>query len=429
MPFVARGGSLAGEYDAVLILSDFEPDDVIALKLLAPRLRGTPILLVTGEGNVDKAALGGACLGAYGLDEGATVLQGRKSELDYPLGAFSAYPAQHKATVLPTPEPAAATAACEAFLKGASAPLALVLKPPHELVGVSADVLGRTACAAYGSFNLAAFREVLGGDAADAAWEAQEALLGAFKRCVLVERSSSVGRDAILCRAQADIWPHLATDAALVGLLQQWGRTVVHNHARSFAALGAEMTRALEAADGAADAFARAKRSLERIDKRVAIISAVIEYEGLQTPLADPLVVAALCDDDGALDLYVARVRLGHADGKLTTAQDASGSTRMLLAESGRQRALLDAANGVLAKLCAALESGGEAEGAAGGGGPLGRCASSEKEKGSTSSAASMPHSPMRESGRRVAPAQVPAAREGARARSGLSATLSRLFV
>lgn len=77
-------GPLAGQYDAVLVLSDFEPDDVVALKLLAPRLRGVSMMLVTGEGATDKCSLAGRCLAAYGIDGRATIVQGRKSALEYP---------------------------------------------------------------------------------------------------------------------------------------------------------------------------------------------------------------------------------------------------------------------------------------------------------------------------------------------------------
>ena len=91
-----------------------------------------------------------------------------------------AYPATHAATT--AAEGSDPAAACETFLSDAACPLVLMLKPPHELTGVSAASLGRAACASYGSFNLEQYRKHVA-DSEEEAWMAQERLLSSFKSC------------------------------------------------------------------------------------------------------------------------------------------------------------------------------------------------------------------------------------------------------
>ena len=57
--FAVAHGVCAGEYDAVLISTDLEPDDAIALQVLAPQLREVPLLVVVGEGEDALAHLYG----------------------------------------------------------------------------------------------------------------------------------------------------------------------------------------------------------------------------------------------------------------------------------------------------------------------------------------------------------------------------------
>merc|ERR1740116_507751 len=153
---VVGGGILHGSYDAILLSTDLEPDDAVAIKALAPRLRGLPLLAVVGEGDADgKCEMMAHLLASYGLDAHATVVQGSLSKVHFPptaLGAFAAA-APSAASVLDKHTPAELEACVERFLMDHNAPFALLLKPPHELLGVSATALGRTVGTFYGSFN------------------------------------------------------------------------------------------------------------------------------------------------------------------------------------------------------------------------------------------------------------------------------------
>lgn len=263
--FTVPSGVCAGEYDAVLISTDLEPDDGAALKALAPQLQGLPLLVVVGEGHTDgKPAMVASLLARYGLDAHATIIQGMRSTVPYPAAALVAFddaaaplPA---ATVLSTDtvqERGGVGRIVEDFLRAHTSPFALLLKPPHELLGLPADALRRASAAAYGSFNFVVLRDVAraNGLAADeeAAFALQEGLLHSFRACLWVERSASVGRDASLdAEHAAALWPVLAADSHLMGLTRLWNETTIIKFGRALAALGDKVVEAFGASGAAA---------------------------------------------------------------------------------------------------------------------------------------------------------------------------------
>ena len=390
-------GVCSGSYDAVFISTDLEPDDIIAIKLMAPRLRGLPLMVVVGEGNMDdKRHVCARMLAAYGLDANTTILQGATSAAPYPSDLFAGYPDSIGACQLvPITSPAALGVHVGTFLRSHASPLALLLKPPHEMLAVAPEALRGTVCAAYGSFNLEEFRQAQmrkaaasgsagaagsgvaavrgaaaqnsGGGASvasaeAAAWEQQERLLNAFKACLLIERSSSVGRDAVVDSSQAAIWPHLASDGALLQALRAWNAISVRTIAKRVSKFGEEVAAAFgdddKAGSGAGDPaqrFRAVAAAFEKTDKKLAILRSIVDRGGLQTPLADPLVIAALLDEGGSINAYEVRCTLGHATGKLSYEPNASSHVALLAAQpKDQQKRLLAASLEVITKLARA---------------------------------------------------------------------------
>jgi hypothetical protein len=266
--FAVPSGPLQGKYDGVVVLTDLEADDAVALKVLASRLRGVPLLVGVGEGDTDKMAIAAGLLCWLGLDEGTVVVQSRRSATHFPMPLRQLYveaASRSAARVLAPPNvcPHAAGDAAETaretfagaqvelFLKRLTSPLALVLKPPHELVHVSPGVLSRIAAAMYGSFNQVQLRNVhwpeesglREGERAEGVERAETVegaegvagqagaeegaarttavtlgeepemrLLRSFRTLLWIERSSSCGRD---CSLDASTAPELC--AAAVG--------------------------------------------------------------------------------------------------------------------------------------------------------------------------------------------------------------------
>ena len=60
-------GPLSGVYDSIVCLSDFETDDLLCLRMLAPRCAHVAMRMVVGEGDQDKSALAAHVLGKYGF--------------------------------------------------------------------------------------------------------------------------------------------------------------------------------------------------------------------------------------------------------------------------------------------------------------------------------------------------------------------------
>ena len=350
--FVVPTGPCAGTYDGVFISTDLEPDDAAALKVLAPRLAGTPLLVVVGEGDAPRGAkcvLAAEMLASYGLDDKATVVQGRGSGAVYPEAALHSYqidgerPRPHRATIVTEASEEEVAGKVAAFCDGCEAPFALLLKPPHEAMHIAAPVLRRVVAAAYGSFNFVELREGLRrlkpGLSEEMAFQQQEALLHAFRTCLWVERSNSVGRDATLSDVTTDpVWPAFAADGGLIRLVTAWNQHTVVAIAAKVGQLKREVDAILQSKDVDArfDAIAAC---VSRHEKRLAIMASIADTHGRQMPLADPLVSALLLDDDGRLTPYVRRCRAGHdAKGRPTTQPDEASSVAAVVA-SGREEA------------------------------------------------------------------------------------------
>lgn len=147
--------ALVGDADFgyVAVFKDNEPDDYLAVGLLAPYLRKIKkLLVVVGEGKLSKVGLTRTFLATLGLDH-ATVVGGDRSTKDYPPEMISAFGApQSEAT-------ADAEAQIISFLSTSPNPLLIVLKPPRELLAVAAtrpDLFSQATIVMYGSFNIRA---------------------------------------------------------------------------------------------------------------------------------------------------------------------------------------------------------------------------------------------------------------------------------
>ena len=370
-PFIVRTGPCAGSYDGIFISTDLEPDDAAALKVIAPRLRGTPMLVVVGEGNAPagaKCSLAAEMLASYNLDEHATIVQGRGSSVAYPAAALCAYsgvdgaPRPHRATIVSGESEESVAERVAAFCDRCEAPFALLLKPPHEMVALPAPALGRVAAAVYGSFNFLELREVMRRKAPslseEEAFARQEAFLHALKACLWVERSNSVGRDATLSNVEADpVWPALAADAGVINLVTAWNEHSVLAIADKVSELKREIGEILGRAT-TEDKFDAIGTCVSRHEKRLAIMASIASTGGQQMPLADPLVSALLLDDEGRLAPFVHRCRAGHdTKGKPTTVPDESSTVAAVTANGAAEADVLFRA--ALEVLAAALRDDG----------------------------------------------------------------------
>ena len=357
--FTVPTGILAGSYDAVLLSTDLEPDDAIAIIALAQRLRGVPLLVVLGEGAADKRTMAAELLKSCDLDdERVVVVQGKRSTAALPSGVTDAYNESaggraHRCKLHPDEGEAIVPKLVEEFLRAHAAPFALLLKPPHELLAAPVELLRKTRAALYGSFNLSELRKEMGGGEAaseEARLARQFALMRGFDALLWVERSCSVGRDCVLepdvcARLGApNMWQAVDADAALTAHIQLRNAETVRAVAQKVARLPFEVDEALGGSGSAAppaaegggsggggggggatpieteaaadpraarcaaaaktsgsvpgtEAYERLRPCVDRVDKRIRILVSISHCRGRQVCHADTLVAAALLDD------------------------------------------------------------------------------------------------------------------------------------
>ncbi len=152
------------DYDEIVIATDLEPDDVLALKIIfdeANRLyclhHKYPIqMVIVGEGNsaIKKARMETLLCCYYNVPVKIEVKEGR-STLDN-LFPYDGEELDEKFKAYPFPHQDEGTEALIQFVKGAKRPLIIQLKPVQELAALSFDkaLSQKSDLICYGSFNL-----------------------------------------------------------------------------------------------------------------------------------------------------------------------------------------------------------------------------------------------------------------------------------
>ena len=173
-------------------------------------------------------------------------------------------------------------------------------------------------------------------------------MLCSFKLMLLVERSTSVGRDSVIDPVSAPAtWRAIDADAGLARHIAVWNADIVESMNAKVARLSADIVDTLGSreAPGAAEYGAIAPLAAAA-DKKLAVIRSISSCLGRQVCHADTLVAACLLDDEGELGRYTVRCTAG-------LEPDAASSLCALLAPAGPEREAL--ASRSLALLEAAL--------------------------------------------------------------------------
>ena len=231
-------GPLAGSYDLILCLSDFETDDLLCLRMLASRCADLPFRMIAGEGDQDKSSLAAHVLGKYGFTN-AQVARGVLSDRPYPPEVLASYDSAPAVAISDEP----ASEFIRKALEEAANPLFVILKPPLELLELlsAADpatvtLLGKAACCVYGSFN---FRRVLEVHPNDGDARLQN-LLGAFRVAVVAERGPAVGSEGILDGSNTNFG---AFDGSLTEVMLAWNGIAARNLSAAVAEDSAALVR------------------------------------------------------------------------------------------------------------------------------------------------------------------------------------------
>ena len=305
-PTLQLYGICKGTYDRVFISTDLEPDDVVAIRLLAPELKGVPLFVVVGQGNVNKVELAQRILASYDIDLQSTIImQGETSDKEFPIDSFlQAFPSTHMRARTPEGD---VTESINTFLREAQRPFALLLKPPYELLSVKDSLLNKTVAAIYGSFNINEMVVKRGDDALN--------MLRKFKKCLHVARDDCVGRDAHMDPTKFMYWDFLKGDEKMEGAMRAWNTMQVKNWTNTL------QTYEDELVENKVD------------DETKDMLDQVKKANLLHTPFADPLVVCVILGDvHGSLAEYWKRGVLEEKDGNIVFRKDDTSSLYCLRA-------------------------------------------------------------------------------------------------
>ena len=387
--FEVLNGPLQGKYDAVYLSTDLEPDDVVAIKMLAPRLRCVPLLCVVGEHTIDKRSMMVDVLKHCGVLN-AHVVSGRRSQEVYPEGvdlAFQSTSRQNTARAPRFTERRLGNARMErdkckehvdTFLQAYASPLAILLKPLHEVRNLSPALIAKTVAVAYGSFNITKMAGVMMEEASTAGERLDKSaayarifeMISQFKQCVVVERATSVGRVESL-NIEQPLWRYIQSDQRLMKLVLGWQATTLNNIFRdlpklvqtmqtdvqalirpdtSLPATGIELLGSISEDTPMATSELPIKLSndvvhdqlvnlAEKAEKKLGVLKDICRYRRMQLPLADPLVAALLLDDNYVLGQFLKRCRLStDAAGKVYTQPDNSSHVYWLISADESER-------------------------------------------------------------------------------------------
>lgn len=277
------------------VFTDLEPDDVAALHLLAPVLRqpSGPLYFCVGEGNLDKTAMMAALLAELQI-VGATVIAGAASKKTYPADFVRVFGA--------TPEPATAdvleaAARIESIAGAAARHLMLVLKPPRELLHLSAALVAKTTVVAYGSFN---FRALGGAGSARFAELANDVM----PQTIVYESFFVTGSENSVTQSNApQFFEHARTHAPrLLGAIEAWNAHIAVDRLEAVRDLSAQMIEDFRARNWPALHRAAAARS--RASK---VVDNIVAADGCQMVLAD-VGLATLLVTDAAVPLRRGRI-------------------------------------------------------------------------------------------------------------------------
>lgn len=317
---------LGGAYDLVVVMSDLEPDDLLAFHIMADALRkAKKCVVVVGEGNVSKRGMCLALLKEIGVEQ-ATVIDGQTSDKDFPLPlrrAFAGHAVDTELDASPVVDAVQQLLLETAVLDSAS-PLVICLKPPRELLTMPSALQAKLTLVCYGSFN---FRS-LGALKPD--W--QVLVNARFKETLVYESFLVTGAENSLTDSNSRLFEFALKTAqrndasstfwnGLLKAVRSWNKHIARDCLETIETLAREMCTDLEQNDWPA---LRAKK-IRLGDRNWKVVSNIIDAESRQMVLADCALAAALCTD------VPVQVRRGQQ-----LSFDANGYTQFTAKDGGR---------------------------------------------------------------------------------------------
>jgi len=276
-------------HDALLVLTDLEPDDVLALYILLKKVDKTfPMLVIVGEGNINKTGMVTSLLNLMCFNN-FTVVQGSLNlHKDFPEAACRVF-----GNTSPSPD-SNVSIEIEEFLTKYDSPLIFGIKPFTELLDVNPDLLAKCVLALYGGFNLRCMSFSVSKD------DIAEFVNTSFKHVILYESFYAAGEQNSVNKTNAaDLFNIMlkSKDPVLVGLVKLitiWNDHIADDCLLTTTTVSKQMNETWKDRQ-----WDKLKKDFDQIyNRNLKVISSIIQAENMQMVLADFGLAALLVSND-----------------------------------------------------------------------------------------------------------------------------------
>lgn len=301
-------------HDSIVILTDLEPDDVLAIHILSKHVNlNIPILVIVGESKVAKHDIGCGLMRNAGFNN-FRVIQGPNSSKDYPIKIVTdLFQIDVKDVDLNSYD---VFDSIVNFLKLSESPFILAIKPFTELFNIDRDLLKKCVFAVYGSFNFRCmFSSITPKDVADF-------VNNAFKYSIVYETYYVIGdQNSMNYNNARNIFDKLAVEAGdgsdrcdgndscegsdgregnnivardLLYLVEYWGDHIANDCLETAEQLSKDMNSKWLDRD-----WDLLRRDYDRlINRNLKVVGSIIEAKNKQFVLADFGLVALLVSNN-----------------------------------------------------------------------------------------------------------------------------------
>jgi hypothetical protein len=226
------------DFDSLLILTDLEPDDIIACYIqLTHTPANTPILFVTGEGNKNKGGLAKCFIDSLLPNlKHIEIIHGDLSKSEYPEEILSSFGKSDNINILKD------TGQIKHFLEIHNNPFILCLKPPRELYDIPSETLNKCTMAIYGSFNFRTMFNTINKDAIS------ELINTRFKHVYLYESFLATGINNSINTTNAESLYNKITDSKWDGLHKMvyiWNKHMIINTCKHIQTTSGQITNTM----------------------------------------------------------------------------------------------------------------------------------------------------------------------------------------
>jgi len=270
-------------HDRVLILTDLEPDDVLAIRLLRKIIPdAVPILVVVGESNMDKTSLAYNIFNKYGYSN-INVIRGKSSNKEYPKDALYSFEESNDKDVNVVNADNALVAASHitkflGITDTEICPLIIAIKPLWELLYIDKNILLKCVMLLYGSFNIRAMR----GGGSDKLFEF---LNNQFKYVIMYESFFATKEMNSINNANAPIL-FANLDVELTKMIIAWNKHILKECLTTITELAIRMSANLNQMD------LLVKDHDRLVNRNLKIVTNIIDAQGMQMVLADSGLIA-----------------------------------------------------------------------------------------------------------------------------------------